>query len=52
MYDIPVSRAWVREEETGEAILQSDDNKDRKRVDTDGEKEEVSRVNQVCFRWF
>ena len=52
MYDIPVSRFWVREEETGEAILQSDDNKDRKRVDTDGEKEEVSRVNQVCFRWF
>ena len=52
MYDIPVSRAWVREEETGEAILQSDDNKDRKRVDTDGEKEEVSRVNQVGFRWF
>ena len=52
MYDIPVSRAWVREEEKGETILQSDDNKNKKQVDTDGEKEEVSRVNQVCLRWF
>ena len=52
MYDIPVSRAWVREEEKGEAILQSDDNKNRKQVDTDGEKEEVSLVNQVCLCWF
>ena len=52
MYDIPVSRAWVQEEERGEAILQSDDNKNRKQVDTDGEKEEVSRVNQVCLYWF
>ena len=52
MYDIPVSRAWVQEEERGEAILQSDDNKNRKQVDTDGEKEEVSLVNQVCLCWF
>ena len=35
-----------------EAILQSDDNKNRKQVDTDGEKEEVSLVNQVCLCWF
>ena len=52
MYDIPVSRAWVQEEERGEAILQSDGNKNRKQVDTDGEKEEVSLVNQVCLCWF
>ena len=52
MYDIPVSRAWVQEEERGEAILQSDDNKNRKQVDTYGEKEEVSLVNQVCPCWF
>ena len=52
MYDIPVSGAWVQEKERGEAILQSDDNKNKKQVDTDGEKEEVSRVNQVCLRWF
>ncbi|CAH3191404.1 unnamed protein product [Porites evermanni] len=31
----------------GEGILQSDDNKNRKQVDTNGEKEEVSLVNQV-----
>ena len=49
MYDIPVSRAWVQEEERGEPILQSDDNKNRKQVDTYGEKEEVSLVNQVCL---
>ena len=52
MYDIPVSRAWVQEEERGEAILQNDDNKNRKQVDTYGEKEEVSLVNQVCLSWF
>ena len=52
MYDIPVSRAWVLEEERGEAILQSDDNKNRKQIDTYGEKEEVSLVNQVCLCWF
>ncbi|CAH3191634.1 unnamed protein product, partial [Porites evermanni] len=49
MYDIPVSRAWVQEEERGEAILQNDYNKNRKQVDTYGEKEEVSLVNQVCL---
>ena len=52
MYDIPASRAWVQEEERGEAILQSDDNKNWKQVDNDGEKEEVSLVNQVCLCWF
>ena len=52
MYGISVSGAWVQEEERGEAILQSDDNKNRKQVVTDGEKEEVSFVNQVCLCWF
>ena len=52
MYYLPVSRAWVQEEERGEAILQSDDNKNGKQVVTDGEKEEVSLVNQVCLCWF
>ena len=52
MYYILVNRDWVQEEERGEAILQSDDNKNRKQVDTDGEKEEVSLVNQVCLCWF
>ena len=52
MYDISVNRDWVQEEERGEAILQSDDNKNRKQVDTYGEKEEVSLVNQVCLCWF
>ena len=51
--DIPdINRDWVREKLRGEAILQSDDNKNRKQVDTDGEKEEVSLVNQVCLCWF
>ena len=52
MYGISVSRAWVQEELRGEAILQSDDNTNRKQVVTDGEKEEVSFVNQVCLCWF
>ena len=52
MYDIPASRARVQEEKRGEVILQSDDNKNRKQVVTDGEKEEVSLVNQVCLCWF
>ena len=52
IYGIRVSRAWVQEEERGKAILQSDDNKNRKQVDTDGQKEEVSLVNQVCLCWF
>ena len=51
MYDIPVSRAWVQEEERGEAILQSDDNKNRKQVGTNGAKEEVPLVNEVCLCW-
>ncbi|CAH3180967.1 unnamed protein product, partial [Porites lobata] len=45
--DIPVSRVFVRKELRIEAVLQSDDNKNRKQVDTDGEKEDVSPVNQV-----
>ena len=49
---IPVNREWVLEELSGEAILQSDDNKNGKQVVTDGEKEEVSLVNQVCLCWF
>ena len=52
MYDISVKSDWVWKEERGEAILQSADNKNRKQVDTDGEKEEVSLVNQVCLCWF
>ena len=52
MYDIPVSGGWVRAEERGEEIVQNDDNKNSKQVDTDGEKEEVSPVNQVWFCWF
>ena len=52
IYDISVNRDWVQKEKRGEAILQSDDNKNRKQVDTDGEKEEVSLVNQVCLCWF
>ena len=47
MFGIPVSRDSVQEEERGEAIVQNDDNKNRKQVGTDGEKEEVSLVNQV-----
>ena len=50
--NIPVSRAQVREKLRGEAILQSDDNKNTKQVVTAGEKEEVSLVNQVCWFWF
>ena len=42
----------IWEELTGEGILQRDDNKNRKQVVTDGEKEEVSLVNQVCLCWF
>ncbi|CAH3187807.1 unnamed protein product, partial [Porites lobata] len=44
MFDIPVSRDSVQEEERGEAIVQNDDNKKRKQVGADGEKEEVSLV--------
>ena len=49
MFDIPVSRDSVQEEERSEAIVQNDDNQNRKQVGTDGEKEEVSLVNQVCL---
>ena len=42
----------IWEELKGEGILQRDDNKNRKQVVTDGEKEEVSLVNQVCLCWF
>ena len=49
MFHIPVSRDSVQEEERGEAIVQNDDNKKRKQVGADGEKEEVSLVNQVCL---
>ena len=52
MYDRSDERNWFQEMERREAILQSDDNKNRKQVDTDGEKEEVSLVNQVCLCWF
>ena len=50
MFDIPVSRDSVQEDERSGAIVQNDDiNKNRKRVCTDGEKEEVSLENQVCL---
>ena len=52
MYDTSVNRDWVQEEERGDAILQNDDNKNRKQVGTDAEKEEVSLVNQVFLCWF
>ena len=43
-------REWVEGEERGEAIVQNDDiNKNRKQVGTDGEKEEVPLLNQVCL---
>ena len=51
MHDISVNRDWVQKEKRGEAILKSDDNKNRKQVGTDGPKEEVSLVNEVCLCW-
>ena len=51
MFDILANRDWVQEEEKGEAIVQNDDNKNRKQVGTDGVKEEVSLVNEVCLCW-
>ena len=52
MKDISVNRDCVQEEEErGEAILQNDENKKRKQVGIDGEKE-VSLVTQVCPCWF
>ena len=51
MHDISVNHDWVQEEERGEEILENDDNKSRKQVGTDGAKEEVSLVNEVCLCW-
>ena len=42
-------RELFQEGERRDAIVQTDDNKNRKQVGTDGEKEEVSLVNQVCL---
>ena len=50
--DMSVNRDWIQVEERGEAIVQNDDNKNRKQVGADGEKGEVSLVNQVCLCWF
>ena len=50
MNDTSVNRDWVQEEERGEAILQNDENKNRKQVGIDGEKE-ASLVTQVCPCW-
>ena len=52
MYDISVNRDSVQMEERGEATLRNDANKNEKQVGTDGEKEEVSLVNEVCLFWF
>ena len=49
MYDISVNHDWVQKEKRVEAKLKNDDNKNRKQVDTDGAKEEVSLVNEVCL---
>ena len=51
MHDISVNRDWVQKEKRGEAILESDDNKNRNQVGTDGAKEDVSLVNEVCLCW-
>ena len=51
MHDISVNHDWVQEEERGEEILENDDNKSRKQVGTDGAKEEISLVNEVCLCW-
>ena len=50
--DNPVYRNWVLDKSIIEAIFLGYDNKNRIQVDTDGEREEVSPVNQVCFCWF
>ena len=49
MYEISVNRDWVQKEKRVEEILENDDNKNRKQVGTDGAKEEVSPVNEVCL---
>ena len=51
MHDISVNRDWVQKEKRGEAVLKNDDNKNRKQVGTNGAKEEVSLVNEVCLCW-
>ena len=51
MYDTSVNPDLVQEEEGGDVIFQNDDNKNRKRVGTDAENEEVSLVNQVSLYW-
>ena len=51
MFGILANRDWVQEEEKGEAIVQNDDDKNRKQVGTDGVKEEVSLVKEVCLCW-
>ena len=48
----PFDLDWVWEKLRGQGILQEVDNKSRKQVGTDGEKEAVSLVNQVCLCWF
>ena len=52
MYYTSVYRHLVQQEGRGDAILENDDNKNRKQVDTDQKKEEVSLMNQVCLCWF
>ena len=52
MHEISVNRDWVQEEERGEALLESDDNKNRKQVGADAEMKEACLVNQVCLCWF
>ena len=51
MVGILANRDWLQEEEKGEAIVQNDDDKNRKQVGTDGVKEEVSLVKEVCLCW-
>ena len=50
--DIPVYHDWDWEELNGEAIRIPISDDIWKQVDTDGQKEEVSLVNQVCLCWF
>ena len=52
MYDTSVYCHFFQRKGTGDAILENDDNKNRKQVDTDQKKEEVSLMNQVCLCWF
>ena len=52
MYDTSFNRDLGQEEERDAVILQNDYNKNRKQLDTDAEKEEVSLVNQVSLSWF